>query len=63
MDEKKTYTVTVETLPDGTRQMVRRNDGFTPLELLGICHLASMEIQQMIAGSLNVDRIERIAVG
>ena len=44
---------------DGTKQMQRTNDGFNPLELLGICNLASIEIREQICGNIKPEVIKR----
>jgi len=59
---KKTYTVTVEHFDDGTQRMNRRNEGFYPLELIGIAQLISMEVRDQIMGKIKPDIIKREVV-
>ncbi len=46
----KTYTITVKHLEDGSANMCRRNDGFSPLELIGIADFIAIEIRDQIKG-------------
>lgn len=55
----KTYTVKIENFDDGTNAMHRINDGFNPLELLGLTDFISMEIREQISGRIKPDVIKR----
>ena len=48
----KTYTVTVEQTESGEITMRRKNDGFYPLELIGIAELIALEVRQQIMGHI-----------
>lgn len=58
----KIYTVTVQHFEDGTRDMCRRNDGFNPLELIGVADLIALEVREQIMGRLKPDTIKREVV-
>jgi len=58
----KKYTVTVRHLEDGTQDMHRRNDGFNPLELIGIADFIALEVREQIMGRLKPDTIKREVV-
>ena len=58
----KTYTVIVEHLEDGTQNMSRRNDGFNPLELIGVADFIALEVREQIMGRLKPDTIKREVV-
>ena len=55
----KTYTVTVQHFEDGTQGMCRKNDGFNPLELIGIADFIALEVREQIMGRLKPDTIKR----
>ena len=55
----QTYTFTIEKYEDGCRAMIRHNDGFTALELLGICSMISREIIDQQEGRIKPDIIKR----
>lgn len=58
----KTYTVVVNHFEDGSQGMERRNDGFNPLELIGIADFISMEVREQIMGRIKPDTIKREVV-
>jgi hypothetical protein len=58
----KTYTVTVQHFDDGTQNMNRRNDGFNPLELIGVADFIALEVREQIMGRLKPDTIKREVV-
>ncbi len=58
----KTYTVTVQHLEDGTQNMERRNEGFNPLELIGVADFIAIEVREQIMGRLKPDTIKREVV-
>ena len=58
----KTYTITVTHFEDGTQSMERVNDGFNPLELLGISDFIGQEIKEQIQGKIKPDTITRQVV-
>ena len=58
----KTYTVTVQHFEDGTQNMHRRNDGFNPLELIGVADFIALEVREQIMGRLKPDTIKREVV-
>lgn len=55
----QTYTIIVDIFEDGSKQMKRKNDGFNPLELLGLCNFVSSEIVQQMNQTLSYEVIER----
>ena len=58
----KTYTVTVQHFEDGTQSMNRRNDGFNPIELIGLADFIAIEVREQILGRLKLDTIKREVV-
>lgn len=60
--QTKTYTVTVHVYEDLTERMVRTNDGFGALELLGISGFIGVEIKDQIQGKIQPDVIKREVV-
>lgn len=58
----KTYTVTVHHFEDGTQNMNRRNDGFNPIELIGLADFIALEVREQIMGRLKPDTIKREVV-
>lgn len=59
--KKQVYTITIEHNEDGTKKMTRRNDGFNPLELLGILKLTQQDIVNQIrsAEEPDIDIVKR----
>ena len=55
----KKYTVKVVNYSNGTESMHRTNDGFKPLEVLGLCEYISREAREMMAGRIKPDVITR----
>jgi hypothetical protein len=55
---KKSYTVEMNFMPDGTTNMTRTNDGFSGLELLGVLSMVQMEILQQLSGQIKPDITE-----
>lgn len=55
----KEYTITVKTYEDKTDWMVRINDGFTPLELIGLAEFVQMEVKDQIKGLIKPDVVIR----
>lgn len=55
----KTWSVIERTFEDGTKQLERTNCGFAPLELMGVCEFASIEIREQIMGRIIPDVIKR----
>lgn len=58
----KTYTITIEQYEDGTTNMQRKNDGFNPLELIGIADFISIEVREQMMGRIKPDTIKREVV-
>jgi len=58
----KIYTVKVEHFDDGSQNMERRNDGFNPLELIGVADFIALEVREQIMGRLKPDTIKREVV-
>lgn len=56
---KRSYTFTIEEYTDGCRAMIRHNDGFTALELIGICSMISREVVDQQEGRIRPDIIKR----
>lgn len=59
---KKKYTITVTHYDDGTQCMNRLNDGFNPLELMGVADFISLEIREQIIGKIKPDVVKRKAI-
>ena len=64
MDNETLKKYTVETWIDdeGLSHMKRTNEGFYPIELLGICQLIAIEVREQMLGNIKPDAIERIVV-
>jgi len=58
----KTYKIKIEEYEDGRVALSRRNMGFTPVELLGLCNLISMEVSEQMRGTIKPDIITREVV-
>ncbi len=58
----KKWTITETTFEDGTRRMERTNDGFNPLELIGIADFVSWEVREQILGRIVPDTVKREVV-
>jgi hypothetical protein len=58
----KTYTITLNEYNDDKTELIRRNDGFNPLELLGLCSLSTQEIIEQLKGDIKPDVIRREVV-
>lgn len=57
----KSYTITFD--QSGEKDILRRvNDGFSPVELLGLLELTQIEIQQQMSGIIQPEVTERIVV-
>ena len=54
----KKWTITETTFEDGTRKMQRTNDGFNPLELIGITDFISWEVREQILGRIVPDTVK-----
>jgi hypothetical protein len=59
--KKRVYTMSVED-GEGAMSIKRRNDGFTPYEILGIMEHSKQDILNQIAGSIQPDVVERQVV-
>jgi len=59
---KKTYTIEEIQYSDDTFTLDRTNDGFTAIELLGLCEMAQLEILDQIRGGIKPDTIKRSIV-
>lgn len=60
--ESTTYTICFETATDGRTRMTRTNDGFDPLQLLGLASLLQYELCEQFKGRITPDIIERQVV-
>ena len=58
----KIYKMTVAMHEDGTSSMTRINDGFGPLELIGMLEFSKDEIIKQIKGNIKPDIIKRQVV-
>lgn len=57
---KKTYTFEQTFTEDGKSKLVRTNDGFNPIELLGLLEMAKDDVVKQITGIMpEPDIIER----
>ena len=56
---KQIYTIEIETYDDGSSTMSRTNEGFTLLELLGLCNFIALEIMKQQADEIEPDIINR----
>ena len=59
MTNKKTYTFELIEHEDGGTQLIRTNDGFDAIELLGLLELSQLEIVDQIKGKIQPDVIKR----
>lgn len=55
----KTYTIIVEDRPDGGINIARKNDGFNPLELLGIVEYVQLEILKQMECEIKPTKVVR----
>lgn len=55
----KIWTVKETTYDDGSRFMERTNDGFSPLELIGLSEFISNDVKRQIEGRITPDFIKR----
>jgi len=53
------FTITLEHKENGEKQMSRCNDGFTPLELLGLLDFSAREIIEQMRGVIKPDIVKR----
>jgi len=60
MKTLKKYTFEVVLDNDGIEKLVRTNEGFGALEILGISSMVQYEVNQMLSGEMTPDRIERV---
>lgn len=58
----QTYSIKVYRYTDGSSSMSRQNDGFNPLELLGVLDFTQMEIKDQIKGKFTADYVKREVV-
>lgn len=56
---ERTYTIKVINYEDGTNTLIRNNEGFNILELMGIGNLLSVEFTDMILDRKQYDVITR----
>jgi ArsR family metal-binding transcriptional regulator len=56
------WEIIVHTMEDGTTQMHRISDGFTAMELLGICNLSNFEIIEQMRGKILPDITTRTVI-
>jgi hypothetical protein len=59
---KKKWTIEVITYSDKTSTMNRTNDGFTIVELLGLCELCKHEIIEQMMGRIKPTTVKRNVV-
>ena len=55
----KKYIITLKEEDNGTTTLHRTNDGFNPLELLGLMELIQSEAIEQMAGKIKPDVIKR----
>lgn len=58
----KVWTITINTDSDGVQTMKRVNDGFNPMELLGIIDFVKDDIMAQVRGKIKPDVVERTIV-
>lgn len=58
----QSYSIKVYRYTDGSTSMSRQNDGFNPLELLGVLDFTQMEIKDQIKGKITPDYVKREVV-
>lgn len=56
--KKKVYTIIVQEHETGFG-ITRKNDGFTPIELLGITYMAQQEILDQMRGIIKPTKVKR----
>jgi hypothetical protein len=59
---KQSWNITIEHYDDGTCQLIRTNDGFNAIELLGLTTNAQYDIMQQLRGQVQVDNVIRNVV-
>lgn len=57
--EVKKWHIEITTFDDGSTEMMRTNDGFNPIELLGLLSFAHQDIVNQIKGEIKPDVIKR----
>ena len=57
---KKTYTITVEVMPDGSWNMNRTNDGFNVNELLGVLDFSSRDLIAQMQSKDVADKVQTV---
>ena len=55
----KTYTIVIQDFEDGRKTMERTNDGFNPLELLGLADFIALEVRDQIIGRIKPTSVKR----
>lgn len=58
----KVWTITINTDSDGVHTMKRVNDGFNPMELLGIIDFVKDDIMAQVRGKIKPDVVERTII-
>lgn len=57
--ETKKYTIEFKINDDGSTELSRTNDGFSPFELLGLLEMAQIEILGCLKDTIKPDIIKR----
>ena len=58
----KNYNISVTTDNEGKQQMNRQNDGFNPIELIGLSDFIAWEVREQMMGKIVPDTIKRQVV-
>jgi len=58
----KKYLVVMDKDEQGRNVLRRTNDGFSPIELLGLCSLLQFEIVEQMRGAMRPDEVKREVV-
>lgn len=56
------YTIQITHYDDDTTNMYRKNEGFSNLELIGLCAFIEREITEQMSGAIRPDIIKRECV-
>ena len=57
--ERKTWTIECVYYDDDSYTMTRVNDGFNPIELIGLSQMTSVDVMEQIEGKVKPTRIKR----
>jgi hypothetical protein len=59
----KRWTIEVKEYEDGQSEMTRTNEGFSALELVGLCETIKVDIKHQIDGLIRPSIVNRVVYG